>query len=107
MDISFSESAKQRTSCAFPDAVQAEAMTSHYRLPVLLIEFDHDKAFALQVCLQIPSSLKPLWHPPCEAACRSSCLLVLRTQVPCKYCEFTTTVLSLPACTALMTTLNP
>ena len=23
-------------------------MTSHYRLPVLLIEFDHDKAFALQ-----------------------------------------------------------
>ena len=29
---------------------QAEAMTSHYRLPVLLIEFDHDKAFALQVC---------------------------------------------------------
>lgn len=31
---------------------QAEAMTQHYRLPVLLIEFDRDKAFALQVgCL--------------------------------------------------------
>ena len=26
-------------------------MTSHYRLPVLLIEFDHDKAFALQASL--------------------------------------------------------
>jgi hypothetical protein len=28
-------------------------MTSHYRLPVLLIEFDHDKAFALQVRLSM------------------------------------------------------
>lgn len=28
---------------------QAEAMTKAYRLPVLLIEFDRDRAFALQV----------------------------------------------------------
>ncbi len=30
-------------------------MTSHYRLPVLLIEFDHDKAFALQASLSAAS----------------------------------------------------
>ena len=29
-------------------------MTKHYRMPVLLIEFDRDKAFALQVHLQNP-----------------------------------------------------
>lgn len=29
--------------------MQAEAMTKEYRLPVLLIEFDRDRAFALQV----------------------------------------------------------
>lgn len=28
---------------------QAQAMTAHYQLPVLLIEFERDKAFALQV----------------------------------------------------------
>ena len=38
------------SDCMLLNAVQAEAMTSHYRLPVLLIEFDHDKAFALQAC---------------------------------------------------------
>lgn len=29
--------------------LQAEAMTKHYKTPVLLIEFEGDKAFALQV----------------------------------------------------------
>jgi len=29
--------------------LQAEAMTKHYKIPVLLIEFEGDKAFALQV----------------------------------------------------------
>lgn len=35
---------------------QAQAMTAHYELPVLLIEFERDKAFALQVCLPWPGS---------------------------------------------------
>jgi len=30
-------------------AAQAEAMTRHYKTPLLLIEFDGDKTFALQV----------------------------------------------------------
>jgi hypothetical protein len=29
---------------------QAEAMCKHYKSPVLLIEFDGDKTFGLQVC---------------------------------------------------------
>jgi ERCC4-type nuclease len=29
---------------------QAEAMSRHYKTPVLLIEFEGEKAFALQVC---------------------------------------------------------
>ena len=36
-------------------------MTKHYRLPILLIEFDRDRAFALQV--QLSLKLSPQCRP--------------------------------------------
>lgn len=35
---------------------QCELMTQHYKYPVLLIEFEEDKAFSLEVCLFLEHS---------------------------------------------------
>lgn len=49
---------------------QAEAMTKHYKTPILLIEFDRDKAFALQSSSEIGSDINvspclPCTNEPC------------------------------------------
>ena len=45
---------------------QAEAMTKHYKTPILLIEFDRDKAFALQSSSDLGSDInvRPALHLP-------------------------------------------
>lgn len=41
---------------------QAQEMTRHYSKPMLLIEFDHDKPFALQVFMILSNSFIYLCH---------------------------------------------
>ena len=36
---------------------QAEAMSRHYKTPILLIEFDRDRAFALQTSAELGSDI--------------------------------------------------
>lgn len=36
---------------------QAEAMSKHYKTPILLIEFDRDRAFALQSSAELGSDI--------------------------------------------------
>lgn len=45
---------------------QAEAMTKHYKTPILLIEFDRDKAFALHSSSDLGSDInvRPALHLP-------------------------------------------
>ncbi len=49
---------------------QAEAMTRHYATPVLLIQFDRDRAFALHATSEIGSDINvrpvsyPTWKSP-------------------------------------------
>ena len=50
--------------------VQAEAMTKHYKTPILLIEFEADRAFALQAANDMDTDKKVsavacAWPCPC------------------------------------------
>lgn len=44
---------------------QAEVMTKHYKTPILLIEFERDKAFALHATSEIGSDIN-VWARPCS-----------------------------------------
>ena len=70
---------------------QAEAMTKHYKTPVLLIEFEGDKAFALQVwggvfvsvCICVCVCVRARWASAWSARCTP------RTSCPCLAAEST------------------
>ncbi len=45
---------------------QAEVMTKHYKTPILLIEFERDKAFALHATSEIGSDINVSANTHCE-----------------------------------------
>ena len=47
---------------------QAEAMSKHYKTPILLIEFDRDRAFALQTSAELGSDIN-VSYPPDRTPC--------------------------------------
>lgn len=52
---------------------QAEAMSRHYKSPILLIEFERDKAFALHSVLEIGADISVHSHRHCYPRLHSAC----------------------------------
>ncbi len=52
---------------------QAEAMSKHYKTPILLIEFDRDRAFALQTSAELGSDINVSQPPDLTPCIRVHC----------------------------------
>ncbi len=69
---------------------QAEAMSRNYKTPILLIEFERDKAFALHSVSEIGADISVSLLQSCTGCCFNACcisrlsLVHIATRVYCK-----------------------